>query len=88
MIDLSQITPIEREIIRMMAECDLNITWTARRMDLNRNTIAYHVKEIASKTLKNPQIFYDLVELLEADKAQPVAQYSRSREAAIRRYES
>lgn len=80
--DLSGVTQIEREIIRMLAECSLNMEWTARRMQLHRNTVAYHVKKIEASTGYNPLDFYGMQQLLRADAESPESTCNRVREAA------
>ena len=59
------LTELETEVIRLMAECDLKMSWVARRMKYARSTVFYHVEEITRNTGLDPRKFYDMVKLLE-----------------------
>lgn len=54
----------EREIIRSLADCDMNITDAANKVFIHRNTFCYHMDKIKKKTGLNPKKFYDLIDLL------------------------
>ena len=58
-------TPMDKEIIRGIADNDMNIDATARSLFLHRNTIEYHILRIKKKTGLNAKVFHDLVELLQ-----------------------
>lgn len=58
------ISETQKKIILKMAECNMNISETARRMYFAKSTIGYHCGEIKNKTGLTPNNFYDLVELL------------------------
>ena len=55
----------EKEIIKTLADCDMNVLKTARVMHYHRSTIAYHLRSIKKKTGMDPLNFYDLVRLLD-----------------------
>lgn len=59
------LTDIEKEIILLMAECDLRMSAVGKELNYCRGAVFYHVKRILKKTGLNPRCFYDLVELLE-----------------------
>ena len=47
----------EREIIRSLADCDMNITDAANKVFIHRNTFCYHMDKIKKKTGLNPKSF-------------------------------
>lgn len=55
---------LETRIILLMADCDMNITDTAKVMYVHRNTVVYHIDKIKRKTGLNPTKFYDLCQLV------------------------
>ena len=55
----------KREIIRALAEYNMNVAETARQLHYHRNNVAYHVERVYKKTGLNPTNFYGLVKLLE-----------------------
>lgn len=57
-------TDKEKEIIKTLADCNMNVHKTARVMNYHRNTIIYHLLKIKNKTGLEPLNFYDLVKLL------------------------
>lgn len=57
--------PEEIEIIKAMAENDLNVTTTAKELNRHRGTVVYWIEKIKKSTGLNCQKFYDLVKLLE-----------------------
>ncbi len=61
-------TKLQAEIIVALAENQLSISETARKIYLHRNTVTYHVRKVMEQTNKNPLDFYDMCDLL------PVAQ--------------
>ena len=55
----------DKKIIRAYADCDMNLTKTAERMNYHRNTLVYHMGKIKKETGLDPLCFWDLVTLLE-----------------------
>ena len=58
-------TPMDKEIIRGLADNDMNIDAVARSLYVHRNTVEYHIKRIKINTGLNAKVFRDLVELLQ-----------------------
>lgn len=54
----------DRKILIAYAECNMNVSETARALMYHRNNVDYHLKKIAEETGLNPFCFYDLVQLL------------------------
>ncbi|MBO5715055.1 MAG: helix-turn-helix domain-containing protein [Clostridia bacterium] len=65
----NEISKAEVEIIFTLAECGLNPSRAARKLNIHRNTVIYHIGEIEDFTGLNPLDFYDLQKLLERVKA-------------------
>ena len=59
----TEISKTEIEVIYALAKCGLNPSKAARKMNLNRNTVLYHIGEIKNITGLNPLDFYNMVEL-------------------------
>ena len=57
-------TETQALIIIKLAENNINVAATARKMFMHRNNIDYHVRMIQRNTGKNPLNFYDLLGLL------------------------
>ena len=55
----------DKEVILMLADCNMNAAEAARRMMYHRNTIIFRMQSIKKKTGLNPGNFYDLVKLVE-----------------------
>ena len=55
----------DKEILIAFAECNMNVSETARVMTYHRNNVDYHLQKIEEKTGLNPKCFYDLVKLLQ-----------------------
>lgn len=55
----------EKDLIRAMADCDLNVSEAARALYYARSTIDVRLNSIAKKTGLDPRCFYNEVELLE-----------------------
>jgi carbohydrate diacid regulator len=55
----------KREIVRAFADCNMNVSATAKKLYLHRNTVVYHLEHIHRQTGLNPLNFYDLIKLLE-----------------------
>ena len=58
------LTDNEKELIRAMADHDMNVNAAARAMYHHRNSVIYHVEKIKHKTGLDPRRFYDLVSLI------------------------
>lgn len=54
----------EKTEVQTLADCDMNIAWTARILGTRRNTLQYHFDSIMRKTGLDPLNFYNLHELL------------------------
>lgn len=52
------------EVIRAMAEHDINVSEASRALYMHRNTVIYHLGRIKRETGFDPQKFCDLVELM------------------------
>lgn len=61
-------TNIEKTLILAYAECDMNISKTARTTHYSRNGVVYQLNKIHKKYGLNPIVFYDLVELVDRAK--------------------
>ncbi len=57
-------TQLEAKIIVGLAENNLDVSPTARKLYMHRNTIMYHLRLIQRETRKNPRDFYDMCDLL------------------------
>ena len=58
-------TERDKEIIRGMAECNMNASLVAKKQFWHRNTIVYHIQRVKAETGLDAMVFYDLVKLLE-----------------------
>lgn len=56
---------IDREIIRLMAELNMQTRRVAQAMNYHDNSIRYRCEQIHRRTGLTPRCFYDLVELLD-----------------------
>lgn len=59
-----KITPIRREIILALADCNMNVMATARKLFRDHSTVRYHIRIIKRITGLDPMNFYDLCELV------------------------
>lgn len=64
-IGIDSLSPTQKEMIGLVAECSMNLSEVARRANVARTHVGYHVRKIAEKTDKDPLNFYDLQELLD-----------------------
>lgn len=64
-IRTTELTAIEKEIILMMADCDLKMAEVGKRIGYCRGAVFYHSRRIQQKTGLNPRSFYDLLILLD-----------------------
>lgn len=69
-----ELTPVRRDIILALAENQMRITQTARKLFLDRNTVVYHIQLIKSITGKDPMNFYDLYQLVQIVKGEKANQ--------------
>jgi DNA-binding PucR family transcriptional regulator len=60
----SKISKTEIKIIFALAECGLNSSRAARKLNFHRNTVVYHIGEIKNITGLDPLDFHDMVKLL------------------------
>ena len=63
-------TPLDKEIIRGMADNDMSVLAVAKSLFMHRNTINYHIERVRRETGLNPRNFYDLAELLKRIEAE------------------
>lgn len=61
-------TKLQAETVMALAENGLNITRAAQSLYCHRNTVVFHVKKIKESTGKDPQDFYDMIELVQEAK--------------------
>ena len=55
---------MEKEIILAFAKCDMNLSKTARKTYMHRNSIVYQLERIEKKTGLQPKKFFDLIKLV------------------------
>jgi sugar diacid utilization regulator len=60
-----ELTPLDKEIIRGLADYNMKPGDVARALYVHPNTVDYHVDRIKRITGLNAKAFHDLVELLE-----------------------
>lgn len=53
------------EIIRALADNNLNVTETARQLYMHRNTVCHHILRVKKQTGLDPLNFFDLHKLLQ-----------------------
>lgn len=61
-------TITQAEVIKKLAENNMNAAATARAMFMHRNSVDYNIRMIHRNTGLNPLDFYDLCELLDKAK--------------------
>ena len=61
----------EKEVLKAMADANLNVTEAAIFLWIARNSVVYHLKKIKRKTGLDPRNFYDMVKLLKYIKEKP-----------------
>jgi len=59
-----ELPPEDQEVIRMMADYSLNVSWVARKLFLHRNTVHYRLNRIKESTGIDPRTFWGLMELI------------------------
>jgi DNA-binding PucR family transcriptional regulator len=57
-------TPLDKEIIKGMADNNMNMSAVAKSLYMHRNTVEYHIEKVQRETGLNARKFYDLAELL------------------------
>lgn len=57
-------TPLDKEIIKGMADNNMNMNAVARGLYMHPNTVLYHIEKVQRETGLNARKFYDLAELL------------------------
>ena len=60
----TEISKTEIKIIFALADCGLNLSRAARKLNVHRNTVIYHIGEIKKFTGLDPLDFYDMTKLL------------------------
>ena len=58
------LTPSQIDLIRLMANYDMNREAVSRVLRFHRNTVTYRLYGIMKITKYDPRVFYDLVELI------------------------
>ena len=66
MVDL---TDLDMDVIMTLADNNLAVSATARKLFMHRNTAVYHVQKIKKATGLDPLNFYDMIKLVEMVKA-------------------
>lgn len=61
----NEMKPEEKEVILVMAKCDLSTTNASRELHRHRNTVIYWIEGIKKRTGLDCRKFYDLVKLVE-----------------------
>jgi sugar diacid utilization regulator len=61
----NKVSKQEIKILFALAECRLNPSMTATKLNFHRNTVVYHIGEIKNITGLDPLDFYDMTKLLE-----------------------
>ena len=76
-------TPIQKEIIRLSAEENLNVSAIARKMFLCNNTVRYHIAKIKEQTGLDSLNFFDLIKLLKMCEEKPMTNYDKIKSAGV-----
>ncbi len=58
-------TDRQKEIVLLMAQCNMNASAVARKAYMHRSNVLYHIEKIEQDTGLDPKNFYDLVKLVE-----------------------
>lgn len=53
-----------RKVILTLADANLNVNETARRLFMHRNSVEYHIEKVKRNTGLDPTKFHDLCKLL------------------------
>ena len=62
---MDKLTEIDLEIIRAMADHDMNVSLAARSRFTHRNNVLYHIRKIKKITGLSATNFYDLCKLVQ-----------------------
>jgi carbohydrate diacid regulator len=63
-MEMADLNEVEVEVIRGLADNNMNITQTATALYMHRNTVSYRIERIRKKTGIDPMNFYGLCKLL------------------------
>lgn len=55
----------EKMAVSLMADCDMNTSEVARRMECGRTSVLWYLDKVQEKTGLDARCFYDLVQLIE-----------------------
>ena len=58
-------TQVDMDIIKALADNNMNVAEVGKQMFMHRNTVLYHSDKIKEETGLDPRVFYDLIKLLE-----------------------
>ncbi|MBR2434834.1 MAG: helix-turn-helix domain-containing protein [Lentisphaeria bacterium] len=61
---IPELNAADVDVIREMAQCDMNTQAVADKLHYSRESVRYHIKRIRLSTGLNPLRFFDLQELL------------------------
>ena len=61
----------EKEVLKAMADANLNVTEAAILLWIARGSVIYHIQKIKRKTGLNARNFYDMVKLLKYIEEEP-----------------
>lgn len=53
-----------KDIVREMANCNLNYTQVSKKLYMSRSCVWYHIEKIKTETGLDCRNFYDLVQLI------------------------
>ena len=67
-MNISELTDLDWEIIFGLADNDLKVATTAKKLFMCRGSIEYHIHKIFRKTGLDPRKFHDMVKLLEIER--------------------
>lgn len=62
---MAKLTEADRQLVRELAEQDMNLSATARTLGLNRYSVDWRLDLIYRETGLDARCFYDLCELLD-----------------------
>lgn len=62
-----RLNPEQMQMVRALADNNMNTTWAAHDLHRCRSGLQYQLNKIFELTGLNPQNFYDLHELLQAE---------------------
>lgn len=62
---MDTLTSIDIMCLKEYANANMRLSEASRTLNYHYNSVLYHLKQVKKKTGLNPQIFWDLVKLLE-----------------------